>query len=187
MLSHDTQRRSDPVWSADGADGGGAGGTSGERDPESTEKRVELWRKPVRTGGRNEFELVEDRLRELAECDHVDAVAVKSWDRYVDDAEGRRGAEGPTPTLDRLRRYEERAGEGDVEGAAAVRPDIEARGRLGPRADAGRVPRAALVELEDGVVTNVTFADERTGCLTQRLAQIADRERPDGDGDLSRE
>ncbi|MFD1686346.1 HTH domain-containing protein [Halobellus litoreus] len=171
------------------ADGGG-GTTAGARDSGDdapSETRIELWRKPVKTGGLNEFARVEERLRTLAECEHIDAVAVKTWDRYVDTAEGSRDDEGPRATLERLRRYTGRDAKLESEGSPAYHPRIAGRGRLGPRTDAARIPRAALVEFEDGSITNVTLADERTGCLTERLKQIAERGGSQADSDLTPE
>ncbi|MFB6251215.1 MAG: HTH domain-containing protein [Halobellus sp.] len=181
MLSHIIRRRSDVVWSAEGVAGGG---TNNGDDTASVETRVELWCKPVKTGGRNEFELVEERLRALSEADHVDTVAVKSWDRYGDDAEGPADT-GPKPTLERLRRYAER--EGDVGEAVASRFGTGGQGPANPRTGEGRVPRAALVEFEDDAISNVMLADDCDSCFIHRLVQIAERERSDEDADLTQE
>jgi len=181
MLTHRANIRAD----LERADGGG-GTTRGARDDRAdapSETRVELWRKPVKTGGLDEFARVEEQLHALAERSHVDAVAVKTWDRYIDTAESGRDHDGPRATLERLRRYTGRDAGPESAGSVAYHPHIAGRGRLGPRTDAARIPRAALVEFEDGSITNVTFADERTGCLTERLRQIAERgDSADGPG-----
>ena len=185
MLTRRTKDRTE-LERADGGGGTTAGPCDGG-DETPSETRIELWRKPVKTGGLNELARVEERLRTLAECEHIDAVAVKTWDRYVDTAESGRDDEGPRATLERLHRYTGRGADPESEGSPSYHPRIAGRGRLGPRTDAARVPRAALVEFEDGCITNVTLADERTGCLTERLKRIAERGGSEADSDLSPE
>jgi hypothetical protein len=141
---------------------------------------VELWYEPVHTGGKNLFDRVVERLRDLSERGYVDSVSVGTWDRYVevfgDDPE----SDVPKRVLNRLERLERwQRLRGDE--SSTTDPRIVGRGRLGPSFDARRVPRAALIEFEDGVVTHVTLADERIGCLTERLKQIAECEPSEAD------
>ncbi|MDS0293428.1 HTH domain-containing protein [Halogeometricum luteum] len=169
MLTYSTN---EPVRS----EGAGAGANeSADTDREGT--RVELWCEATRTGGDGEFDRVAKRLRRLADRGDIDAAAVETWDRYVDVSGGFVRDETARETRDRLARLREwtwRRREEASDGSAPA-----GRGRLGPAVELHRVPRAALVEFENGVVRNVTFADERTACLTERLETLAERERPE--------
>ena len=142
------------------------------------ETRVELWREATETGGRNEFDRVAERLRHLEERGDVDAAAVETWDRYVDVAGGYPDDEVPRTTLDRLGKLKRWAWRHGSDASISTESRTVGRGRMGPPTQMRRVPRAALVEFENGVVTNVTLCDEYTGCLTERLRTIAERERP---------
>lgn len=146
---------------------------------------VELWYEPMHTGGRDMFDRVVERLRDLSERGYIDSMSVGTWDRYVevfgDDPE----ADVPKRVLNRLERVERWKQLRDDEQSPAAESRIVGRGRLGPSFDARRVPRAALIEFEDGIVTHVTFADERIGCLTERLERIAERERSEAPNDDS--
>ncbi|ELZ27330.1 hypothetical protein C474_18329 [Halogeometricum pallidum JCM 14848] len=169
MLTHDTN---EPMGS-----GGTGAGTNESADTDRDGTRVELWCEAARTGGANEFDRVAERLRRLADRGDVDAAAVETWDRYVDVSGGFVRDDVTEETRDRLARLREwtwRRREGGTT-RGDTRP--AGRGRLGPAVELYRVPRAALVEFENGVVTNVTFADEHTGCLTERLKTLAERER----------
>jgi hypothetical protein len=167
MLTYGTN---EPVRS----DGAGAGANeSADTDREGT--RVELWCEATRVGGNGEFDRVAERLRRLADRGDVDAAAVETWDRYVDVSGGFVRDDTARETRDRLARLREWTWRRRDEAGAESRP--AGRGRLGPTVELHRVPRAALVEFENGVVRNVTFADERTACLTERLETLAERER----------
>lgn len=159
--------------------GGTDAGTNESADAEREGTRVELWCEATRTGGTDEFDRVVERLRRLADRGDVDAATVETWDRYVDVSDGAVRDERARETMDRLARLH---GWAWRRGGASA-PDGETRpagrGRLGPAVELHRVPRAALVEYENGAVTNVTFADEHTGCLTERLETLAARERPE--------
>ncbi|MDS0298185.1 hypothetical protein NDI76_05480 [Halogeometricum sp. S1BR25-6] len=157
--------------------GGMDSGTNGSADTDREEIRVELWCEATRTGGDSEFDRIAERLRRLADRGDVDAAAVETWDRYVDVSGGFVRDDTARETRDRLARLREWTWRRREESAAAAGAGSAGRGRLGPAVELHRVPRAVLVEFENGVVRNVTFADEHTGCLTDRLESLAERER----------
>ncbi|ADQ67909.1 hypothetical protein C499_16697 [Halogeometricum borinquense DSM 11551] len=151
--------------------------TKRQETPDKSGMRVELWREPTQTGGQNEFDRVAERLRTLEERGVVDAAAVETWERFVDVSGGYPEDDVPRATLDRLGRLQRWAWQHGRSVSLPTESRTVGRGRLGPPAELRRVPRAALVEFENGTMTNVTIADERTGCLTERLETLAERER----------
>ena len=170
MITHGTN---EPVRS-----GGTGAGTSESAGSDREGLRVELWCEATQTGGTSEFERVAERLRRLADRGDVDAAAVETWDRYVDVSGGFVRDDASRETRDRLARLREWTWRRREDTPAEGGTGPAGRGRLGPAVELHRVPRAALVEFEHGVVRNVTFADEHTGCLTERLETLAERERP---------
>jgi hypothetical protein len=140
-------------------------------------KRVELWHEPVQTSGSSEFEPVVGMLRRLDERGEVADVAVESWDRQVDVSGGLPSDSTAVRTLDRfgqIRRWTRQRGDHSFESGEPTRVGV---GRMGPEREMRRVPRAALLEFENGVLTNVTLCEEATGCLTRRLRELSVRER----------
>ncbi|WP_089879520.1 HTH domain-containing protein [Halogeometricum limi] len=166
MIAHDTHRSA--RWSREA--------TGEETDTETVNTRVELWCEASHTGGRGEFDRVAERLRELDARGDVDASAVETWERFVDVSGGYPADERPRETLDRLGRLQRWSWQHSDTSSLDATTRLVGQGRLGPEKKVVRTPRAALVEFENGIVTNVTCADERTGCLTARLERIAERE-----------
>lgn len=151
--------------------------TDRHRAAEDGEMRVELWREPTQTGGQNEFDRVAERLRALSESGVVDKTAVETWDRFADVSGGYPDDDVARKTLERLGRLQRWAWRHSNDLSVPTESQVAGRGRMGPPVRVRRVPRAALVEFEDGVVTNITLADEQTGCLSKRLERINERER----------
>jgi hypothetical protein len=145
--------------------------------PHSDGKRVELWYQPTQTGGSVEVEPVVGMLRRLDERGDVADVAVEAWDREVDVSGGLPPDPAAVRTFDRfgqIRRWARQRGDQSFESGEPTQVGV---GRMGPEREVQRVPRAALLEFENGVLTNVTLCEEATGSLTRRLGEIAVRER----------
>lgn len=159
-------------------------------DVDPAEYRVELWYEPMHTGGRGMFDRVVEGLHDLSEQGYVDSVSLETWERYVDVFDSHPEGDVPKRTRNRLDRLDRWVRLREDEQSPAGEQRTVGRGRLGPSFDARRVPRAALIEFEDGSVTHVTLANERIGCLTGRLKQVAERERsetPNEDATSTRE
>lgn len=146
---------------------------SGFRTNDGGETRVELWHRPMRTGGRGEFDRVVAALEDLSAGGDIDEFAVESWDPSVD-------VSGRVPRDPTTRRTFEQYGllrAFDSRCTLDSLPETPTRagvGRLGPEYREHRVPRAVLFEFQSESLQRVTLCDEHLGALTRRLREISE-------------